>query len=1577
MIRSLLAVAFAFQISMPALAQMQSGAAGSASAGSAASGAIGAAGAGVSAPTGGTFTGGPSVTLGGTTVAPLVVSPSAKATTRQGARSEVSAASGGIALPTSDVASGVALTGGLAGSAVAGALKGSPEPAAPGAASNSRAAAVGSSDAAPRVSPAPQAPSSASPGVMQRIARRARSMAAALGIGVALMGALGNAAPVIAQEAPQGRPAIVLQLQKAQLPAPAFRLLAAGASQAQSGQVLQAARVTDAISQGNGQNLIVVGNVGLDDAAQQALARDVAGKHFVIVLVANPDAEVYTDANGTTRYGEDAVDYATGHGLARKGAFKAWKNQALNESDGAVITFMVGRAYLYYASPALDARGAGNNNFQGDLLNVVRTPIRATGDIAGGMKALIAEVESRMETAVRNETVAVEASVSNAKAKVSETKTAYTQFAKDHPAAARRVGKPDFEGAASKIKAAEGFVAQHNTAQASQAAGEVVRDMSSTLSAIRNYESTADGAKTQIKGAEEAIAALTDAAASFKREHSGASGALSRPDVGALTRQVAEAKKTLAEGDAPGASASAQAAAEQARALSAAIAGYPGFAPELAAQQARVSELSGRSFAATAKGDLDRATEQLAAAERAYQDAEPGYLESLNAAKGTIDSARVTIEAAQARADADAAATHRNNMILLGILTILTGGLAFGLYLGRRRVLVLKAAADTQLTKLRTALDTSLSTMKGKLANNLELWGKQYKGKPGKTGKLADMAINDVEGMPSLEILWLKTDGILNGAIASTHPSNPLRRAYNAVNPGFRLPIFGEFPSVYQTALDRLKQPIEFQRSEFGEKAEWTEDLTVSNAGEKGRTVSRSFEELIKEYDFRVKRAAESLKAIEDAVLEVGPALEEAAKKVANANGLKGAVDKAGASDGLFLIPAVFATLLAAAAKSIAAATAAKDDDPVGAMQGTGAEGVRMAKEAEEISSWVVALREGDLKTVYAAEAALKAAGVGAEWIEDKLHKLSGRADALAPKGIEGSVAEKLGQLKADAAALAAQAAEAAKIEGDRQAAVRDRIDAAKKTVGDARGTIAAGVNAARTEAGIESRLSPDDMLHEKGSDPDANLKSASDASDAAKKALGKGDNEAAKASLSELNRQSAQALSHVARAKFAVDGRVAVVQARFAETDRLDKLVGGAKAVLDGIIAKYADSVLSLGGGDASHTEGNGTIKDNIDEAKTSLASAGKALDSAKKAFTDGKVLSAADLLAEIRSQQQFAEHRLNEIGDKKIRLDYAVAANERSVAALEARATTNQREIYDDPKVMEPTQRLFAEAKRLTQSARKTVDAPKGDPFKAGEAIASAQAEWSRIESAAASDRQVFAHAESSVRAAEQQYRAAVESAHRAKNDPIPDNDKLDRAYRELGEVQTALEALGRKLSVGHADWHAVDAEADRQASRTSTIAADIRRQVEAGEQAMSALSQANADVRAAQSWTGSYNVHIPGNPGAQELQYARTYLERGEYDNSIQYAREASRQAAEAIAIANAEVHRRHQQELDRIEAERRERERQEQAARDERDRQAREEQNRRVEQARRDEQMNSGNSHGGGGGNMESGNSRGEA
>ncbi|MBI5202830.1 MAG: hypothetical protein HY925_14660, partial [Elusimicrobia bacterium] len=971
----------------------------------------------------------------------------------------------------------------------------------------------------------------------------------------------------------------------------------------------------------------------------------------------------------------------------------------------------------------------------------------------------------------------------------------------------------------------------------------------------------------------------------------------------------------------------------------------------------------GRNFASSAKGDLDRAAERLAEAKRAYDDAQPGYLEKLNEAKGTIDSARVTIENTQARADADAAAQHRANMIWLGILTILTGGLAFGLYLARRRVLALKTASDAQLIKLRTDLDTSLNTMKGKLANNLELWGKAYRGKPGRTGQLADLAYNDVEGMPSLEILWLKADGILNGAIASTHPKNPLRAVWNYFNPGFKLPLLGEFPSAYQTALDKLKQPIEFKREEFGEKAEWTEDLTVSNAGEKGRTVSRSFEELIKEYDFRVKRAAESLKSIEDSVLAVGPALEEAAKSVAAANALKGAVDKAGASDGLFLIPAVFATLLAAAAKSIEAAKASKDDDPVGSMQGNGADGVRMAGEAESIAKWVVALRGGDLKTIYAAEAALKAASVGTEWIEDKLHKLSGRADALAPKGVEGSVADKLSVLKTDTTAVADQAAEAAKLEAERQALVKEAIEAAAATVASARAEIAEGVNLARKEAGVSSKLSADDMLHEKGSDPDVYLKSASKFADEAKQLLGSGENESAKAAISNLRRQSAEALSIVNRAKAAISSRAASVDAAQKETARGKGLIPEAKKALARIQAAYDDAVLKLGAGDATHPNGNGTIEDNITEANDSVASAETKLEAAKKSFVDGEVISAANTLAQIAAHQQFTLGRVAEVHEKEARLTQAVAANKTALTALESRMSRDQREVYDDPRVMVPTQNLFANAKKLTGQAKAAVEAARGNPFTAGTSVAAADAEWARIEQAANADRQVHAHAESSVRAAEQQYRSAVDVGNAAKNDRIPDNDKLERSYRELADIYGRLQDLGRRLQAGHSDWHEVDSEADRLASRAAAVASDIRNEVAAGENAVAALSQANADVRAAQTWSGSYNVQIPGNPGAQELSYARTYLERGEYANSIQYSHEASRQARAAIAIAEQEVHRRHQQELDRIaEQERRERE-----AREAREQQERE--NR--------ERMESGNSRGGGGGPMESGNSRGEA
>ncbi|MBI4346788.1 MAG: hypothetical protein HY553_08025 [Elusimicrobia bacterium] len=1555
-LRIALAAAFAAHLALPAFAQMQSGAAGSVTAGSAASGAAGAAAGSANAPSGATLQAAPSVTLGNSGIHPTVIAPTANTTARGAARAETSAASEGLTLPVAGPVTAAAMA--------RGALRDAPSSVVT---PLSRAAAAQGTGARETVSAAAKA---AETGVLQRLGRRARSMAAALGVGLMVtLGVLGNAQPVIAQQ--PRVPAPVVQLQKGQLPAPLLRMAALGAEQAQTGEVLRAPSVSDAVGRWNGQNLIVVGNVGLDQAAQENLAgwMKANGKHFVIVLVADPTNEQYVDANGVTRYGEDAVDAATGHGLARKGAFQAWKNGSLDEPDGAIITFMVGRAYLYYASDALDTRNAGNNSWQGDLLDVVRAPIRKTGDIALGVRSLVTEVNARMDTAIRNETTSAEAVVADAKAKIAEARAAYAQFAKEHPAAARQLGRPDFDGAAKKIKDAERFVAAKKAGQASQTAGAVSRDMGATLSSIRGYESTAATAKTSIQGAEQAITDLADASASFRDAHRNASGELGRPDTDGLTRQVEGAKKSLAEGDVAGAASAAEAAATKARDLTAAIAAYPGFAAELAAQQAALAQQQGRDYAHTAKGSLDRAAEGVGEAARLYEDAQPGFQEKLNAAKDEIRAARETI-------DREGAAAERNNKFLLALLGIFTLGIGTGLYFGRRKVNVLKAAANAELTKLRTGLDTALNTMNGKLAQKLS-FGRTYAGKPGATGRLADQAINDVDGMPSLEMLWLKADGILKDIMASAETKNPFKRFWYAFNPGIRIPLIGSFPSIYQTQLDRLKQPVEFKRAEFGEKTEWTEDATIGSEGEKGNTLSRSFEQLIKDYDFRVNRAIAALEKIEQSVLDVGPALEGAAKTVAAANGLKKGVDEAGSSDGLFLIPAVFSVLLAAAANAIETAKQQMEGDPVGAKEGSGAEAVRMAGEATKIAEWVVAVREGDLKTIYAAQKALAAAGVATQkWLDDKLVEFSGRADALAQKSVEGTIVDKLDRLKADTAALAAQAKDAAAIEADRQKAVRESIEKAITTIADARRAIATGVNEARKEAGVESKLSADEMLKEPKHNPDDDVKAARKAADDAKAALGRGENEAARTFVAHVRRESGEALAIVNEAKAAIDGRVKNTAALGERTKALNGMVKGAQEQLERISSTYADSVLKLNAGDPTHPSGNnGTIADNIEEAKTALKGAAEKLTRSVKAFVDGEVITAATLLSQIAAHQAFADHRFKEIDDKEKRLTKAVADNKAAVRDLQTRQSTNDRDIRQDRKVMEPTLRLFDDAVRLTAQAKTTSEAAKGDPFKAHEAITKAQTEWARVEQGAASDRQAFARAESAVRAAEGQYRDAVEAGNQAKNDPIPDNDKLEQAYRQLRDVYNDLGELGKRLDVGHANWPEIQSAADRLASVAANIAADVRRQIAAGEEAVGWLNRAHSDVGAARSWRGDYGVGIPANHGYDELNNAQRALDQGDYANATAWAQAASREAQQAVAWANGEVARRHQAELDRIAEERRREQERQDRERQERERQEQMERDRQRERERED--MNTGNSRGDGGGHMDTGNSRGEA
>ncbi len=158
------------------------------------------------------------------------------------------------------------------------------------------------------------------------------------------------------------------------------------ASAAPAGSPVEAVRVASATAVVRqwrpGLHLFVKGNVGAGDAALNTLASWLAeqGTNWVVVLAENAEGETYTDAEGRTYRGVEAVNHALGKGLMNQTAFGQQVDARTGERNAAFFTlFLKERRLSYYGSDAQDKRGLGEDHWFGNLDRAAVSAMRKRG----------------------------------------------------------------------------------------------------------------------------------------------------------------------------------------------------------------------------------------------------------------------------------------------------------------------------------------------------------------------------------------------------------------------------------------------------------------------------------------------------------------------------------------------------------------------------------------------------------------------------------------------------------------------------------------------------------------------------------------------------------------------------------------------------------------------------------------------------------------------------------------------------------------------------------------------------------------------------------------------------------------------------------------------------------------------------------------------------------------------------------------------------------------------------------------------------------------------------------------------
>ena len=1231
-------------------------------------------------------------------------------------------------------------------------------------------------------------------------------------------------------------------------------------------------------------HLYVLGDVGLNDGTLQELAAWLADKHWTVLLVQNAAGQTYTDVDGHLRTDDYAIEYATGQGIPRQRGFSAQVQPRTKERDGAIFTIVLAPHALFYTgSEAQDSRGFGEAQFKDNLDRWAIVNMRAGGNIIGAVKDTITNISSLVEGAIDHEKEEAERNIGAVRVLADHLERRSRELGEISPGGFRRLQLPDAAGLRARIASAQGALDEGKVRQALEITTPIAAQAASIFEAIDTLQRSIDDARRELNGAATALNGLEESAARLRESDPKLTGALARPDVQRLQQELAGAERSLAD-DPARARQTALALERGALAQVKAIADYPVIGQKLTVAETRLGHLEGREHAAAARRSLLAARQGLAEARELYGQGTPGYAERLETGKRALAAAERKIS------DAETMAALKRAAIRFLLILLAAALLAAAFALNRRRRGV-KLEAEKLLAGWRAALDRKLEILLDELEQRVARFigpasGEGQRPHTGETLRLAGEIRADVG---SLYILWTSAGSVLQQAEALIR-ARRLGAVYNFFLPG-----------KYRRGIALLKdEPVPFDPEGglpriFGNERTWRDDLLGDLASY--QPFRKTFQEIVAELNLRAGRAVAALDLVESSVTQSPTQMDATAEIIRRTESHQEEIDRAGAADGLFLAPALFAAALPAAAAALTRARALFPNDPVGAVQGDAGTARSIATDASRLAEILVASRNGVLPAAEAGAAALRQAQIGTGWIETGRAGLSDRANLLAGQAAEHSVSAAIEELDRDLADLGSRVARAVALSKTLDGTARPETRRVTEIV-----------RTAREELGGALALAADRMLCEDGADPSARLEGSARQTDAAQAALGTGELDAADAALAEAARLTAEAAAIVEATRQAFAAQQATVVERRAETCRIEGLLPDHEGILAGIRAAFAPSVLALRSGDPEHPEANATLADNLDEVRTHVGFAHEKLDRAVAVFGEGKLLAAAALLREVKRHQELAVHRLAEIAERQSRLERTVISNRDLLATLEDRVREDRTAVAGDPRCMQPTVAAFEQGSVRVRQGRQAVEAAPGDPFVAEEELLAAKAILDDVhDRLAPKDRLLFAEAQKSVEGAARQLATATGLAGRAAGDGIPDSAEIAQALGSLRSLTASQDQAKASLQIEHADWNALDAEADRIASEAAHCAATLTGELAAGKQAADAVSNASRIVRDAASWSGSYGVTIGGDPGADDLSRARDLLQQGRYREAEQHATSAQDAAAQAIASAEATVRR----------------------------------------------------------------------
>lgn len=299
-------------------------------------------------------------------------------------------------------------------------------------------------------------------------------------------------------------------------------------------------------------------------------------------------------------------------------------------------------------------------------------------------------------------------------------------------------------------------------------------------------------------------------------------------------------------------------------------------------------------------------------------------------------------------------------------------------------------------------------------------------------------------------------------------------------------------------------------------------------------------------------------------------------------------------------------------------------------------------------------------------------------------------------------------------------------------------------------------------------------------------------------------------------------------------------------------------------------------------------------------------ALVSAPKLFEQAQILAAQEALIKAEEVAAKLDNLHSGINQRRDDLLAVEASNNAVLAERNAHLATCA-EVINQHYVELPTQRKYQELCIQRDEAEVMVKAAEGQrsPYHAQRLLGSLMQGADAFDRAVLADQENYNVALKVQAATEGLLQDAMNLVHKSRFDEIPDSLATTQSTEKVEAVEGRLRRTWDQLQVAHSQWLEITAMIQGIANDLASSRNVLEDELELAEHAQRALDQCRGEVRNAMHWSGSYGVRVTGDYGSYSLDQAVKALMNGLYQESMQFAGKAEREASQAISRAESEV------------------------------------------------------------------------